>query len=214
MALSNPLGKGDFVDLLSIAEAKFVLQWSQEKSVVPGDTLYADRGPARWMAEISTVPMTHADAEGLMALINSRGGGLRTALIYNPKMMYPTSDPSGATFGAATPVVGTIADRSNVAFTGFPFGYGIPRGTFFQIVFDTSRYYLGQFAEAKTASGAGAVTTVAVTPPLPAGITSGDAVTVIKPAAKFRITPDSAYPDQVDTIYSRVSFAAEQSYAA
>ena len=43
--------------------------------------------------------------------------------------LYPSSDPTGSIFGAATPVVGTIADAYHVAFTGFPAGYVIPLGT-------------------------------------------------------------------------------------
>lgn len=214
MTLPNPLGLAAFADLCKLADVKFALNWYQEMSGTGGgDTLYADTAPARWKADATTVPMPHATAEGIMALINSRVGGLKTALLYNPKLPYPSSDPTGSIFGAATPVVGTIADSYHLAFTGFPANYVIPLGTYFQIIFGGTRYYLGQFAEARTASGAGAVASVEVSPPLPASIATGGAVTVLKPAGKFRITPNSAFPSTSGGLLSTVAFSAEQTYS-
>jgi hypothetical protein len=215
VSLADPLAKASFADLLRVANVKFAPAWSQEMSLSGGgETLYADRAPVRWMADVTTAPMENAEAEGIMALINSRAGGLTTVLLYNNKLPYPSSDPDGSIFGAATPVVGTITDRLHVAFTGFPNGYVIPLGTYFQIIFGTSRYYLGQFAEAKTASGAGAVTAVEITPALPDSVAPGDAVTVLKPAGKFKITPGSAFPSSISTVHETISFSAEQTYAA
>lgn len=215
MSLADPLGLAAFEDLIQFADVKFALNWYQEMSGTGGgDTLYADTAPQRWKGDFTSILMTHAVADGIMALLNSRVGGLKTALLYNPKVPYPSSDPTGSIFGAATPVVGTIADSYHLAFTGFPANYVCPLGMYFQIIFDTSRYYLGQFAEAKTASAGGAVTSVEVSPPLPASVAGGNAVTVKKPAGKFRITPGSAYPSVVSTLHSNVVFSAEQTYLA
>lgn len=215
MSLAEPLGLAAFYDLYKVADVKLALAWSQEMSLAGGgERLYADRAPALWHADITTVPMSHADAEGIMALINSRSGGLRTVLLSNPRLPFPASDPDGALFGAATPAVGTITDRMHVAFTGFPADYAIPLGTYFQVIFGTSRYYLGQFAEARTASGTGAVSAVEVAPPLPASIATGDAVTVIKPCARCTIVPGTAYPSRTDAAHSTISFSAEQTYRA
>src|SRR5690606_21206359 len=113
-------------------------------------------------------------------------GGIKTVLLHDPDICVPTSDPGGVLFGSASPVLGTITDRLHVAFADFPAGYVLPAGTYFQVIFDTSRYYLGQIAEDRTASGAGAVASVEVTPALPASVVAGNAVTVVKPSAKFR----------------------------
>jgi len=215
MSLADPLGTAAFADLLRIADAQFKPMWAQKRSMTGGgETLYADRAPMTWAANPVTVPMTNAEAEKLMALINSRAGGIKTILLYNHRLAYPSSDPDGSLFGSHTPVVGTIADRYHVAFTGFPNGYVIPTGTYFGIVFDTTRYYLGQFAEDRTANGSGAVSSVEIAPALPDSIVGGEAVTVIKPPAKMRITPGSAYLSLVDALYSRLTFAAEQTYSA
>ena len=213
MALADPLPVADFFDLFAIEDVRFDPVWSQQASLTGGGTrLYSDRAPMLWRASVTTAPMEHADAEAVMARINSRGGGLKTALIYNPRLPYPSSDPDGSIFGSATPFVGTITDRLHVAFTGFPNGYVVPAGTYFGIVFDTSRYYLGQFAEAKTADGSGAVSAVEIAPALPVSVQTGDAVTVKKPPAKFRIVPNSAYPAQIGALHSRITFDVEQTY--
>lgn len=215
MTLANPLPVASFADQLQIEDPSFQPMWTQKASLSGGGTrLYADRAPMLWKADPQTIALPHADAEALMALINSRAGGIKTVLLYNARLPYPSSDPDGSIFGAATPVVGTITDRLHVAFTGFPAGYVIPLGTYFGIVFDTSRYYLGQFAEAKTASGAGAVTSVEIAPALPDSVAPGDAVTVLKPPAKFRIVPGSAYLSLVTALHSKLTFSAEQDYAA
>lgn len=215
MSLADPLSPAAFADLLKVADVKFSLDWAQERSLSGGgETLYADRAPARWMAEITTVDLLNSEAEGIMALINSRSGGLKKALIYNYKLPYPSTDPTGSIFGAATPIVGTITDRLHTAFTGFPNGYVIPLGTYFQVIFGSTRYYLGQFAEAKTASGAGAVTATEITPALPTSLAAGNAVTVLKPSGKFRITPGTAFPSVTNPVTSRITFQAEQTYSA
>jgi hypothetical protein len=215
VTLANPLGTAAFFDLLRVVDVKLVLNWHQEMSGTGGgDTLYADLAPPRWHADITTVPMEFAEAEGIMALINSRGGGLKTVLLGNSKLPCPSSDPDGSIFGAATPVLGTITDRSHVAFAGFPAGYVLPLGTYFQVIFGTSRYYLGQVCEAKTADGSGNVTATEITPPLPASVSAGDAVTVINPAGKFIIVPNSAYPSAISTVHETITFSAEQTYRA
>jgi hypothetical protein len=214
MSLADPLGLAAFSDLFKVTDCSLMLNWQQESSGSgSGETLYADRAPALWAGTVTTADMYIADAEGIMALLDSRAGGLKTMLLPNYRGgLYPSSDPDGSIFGSATPVAGTIADRFHLAFTGFPAGYVLPLGTHFQIVFDTSRYYLGKFAEARTADGSGAVTSVEVAPALPASISGGEAVTVIKPAAKFVVVPNTAKPTLTNSLTERISFDVKQTY--
>lgn len=214
MALANPLAVADFYDLFKVQDVQFVQSFQQQRSITGGgETRYADRAPSLWRAEITTIPMLNAEAEGIMALINSRGGGLKTVLLYNSKLPYPSSDPRGATIGATVPKLGVITDRLHVAFTGFPAGYVIPLGTYFSILFDTSRYYLGQFAEAKTANPiTGTVGATEIWPPLPASISGTPDVVIVKPPGKFRIEPGSAYPAKEGGLHSVIKFSAEQTY--
>lgn len=215
MTLANTLAVADFYDQFQVQDVQFVQSFQQQRSATGGGTTrYADRAPSLWKAEITTIPMLNSEAEGVMALINSRGGGIKTVLLYNTRLPYPSTDPTGSIIGATVPDLGTITDRLHVAFTGFPDGYVIPRGTYFSILFDTSRYYLGQFAEPKTAAVGGAVSTVEIWPPLPASISGTPDVVIVKPPAKFTIVPGSAFPVKENAILSTIKFSAEQTYGA
>ena len=214
MALADPLPIASFADLLRVSSSTFQQGWQQQRSMTGGgETRYADRAPSMWTAELQTPPMEHAEALGLMALANSRAGGLKTFLLYDHKMPYPSSDPDGSIMGSTTPALGTITDRLHVAFTGFPANYVMPLGSYFGIIFDTSRYYLGQFCEAKTANGSGAISATEIWPPLPAMITGTPAVNVKKPVAKFRLVPGSAFPSTVNPLHSSFKLSAEQTYS-
>lgn len=216
MALASTLSLADFYDLFRVQDVSFVQGWQQQRSATGGgETRYADRAPALWKAEITTIPLLNAEAEGIMALINSRAGGLKTVLLYNSRLPYPASDPKGLIIGATVPKLGTITDRLHVAFTGFPAGYVIPLGTYFSIQFDTSRYYLGQFAEARTANPiTGTVAATEIWPPLPASVTGTPDITMIKPPGKFRIVPSTAYPAKEGGLHATIKFSAEQTYSA
>ncbi|WP_240233622.1 hypothetical protein [Devosia lacusdianchii] len=215
MALANPLAIADFYDRFRVQDVTFVQGPQQQRSATGGgETRYADRAPSLWKADVTTQPLLNAEAEGIMALINSRGGGLKTVLLYNSRLPYPSSDPKGQIIGATVPKLGVITDRLHVAFTGFPAGYLIPLGTYFSIQFDTSRFYLGQFAEARTANPiTGTVGATEVWPPLPASISGTPDVVIVKPPAKFRIEPGSAFLSKEGGLHSTIKFSAEQTYS-
>lgn len=215
MALANPLAVADFYDLFKVQDVQFVQGFQQQRSATGGgETRYADRAPSLWKAEITTVPMLNAEAEGIMALINSRGGGLKTVLLYNSRLPYPSPDPAGLIIGATVPKLGTITDRLHAAFTGFPNNYLVPFGTYFSILFDTSRYYLGQFTESKASNPiTGTIGATEIWPPLPASIAGTPDVVIVKPPAKFRIVPGSAYPAKEGGLHSTIKFSAEQTYS-
>jgi len=214
MALADPLPQAAFFDLLQLQDANFVQSWQQQRSATGGgETRYADRAPSLWKADCTTIPMQIADGEGISALINSGAGGIKTALLHNARLPYPATDPLGTIMGVTVPKLGTITDRLHVAFTGFPASYVLPLGTFFGLVFDTSRYYLGQLVETRTANGSGVVSSVEIWPPLPASVSGTPDVSVKKPPAKFRIMPGSAYPSKVDGTLTTIQFSAEQTYS-
>lgn len=214
MVLANPLPQASFADLIKVQDVSFLQSWQQQRSATAGgETRYADRAPPLWKATAATIAITLDQGEAIMALINSRGGGLRSVLLHNYRLPYPVSDPGGSILGAAVPKLGTITDRLHVAFTGFPVGYVLPVGTFFGLVFDTSRYYLGQVLEPRVANGSGNVSSVEIWPPLPASVIGAIDVNLKKPPAKMRITPGSAYPSKVGPTLTSIQFAAEQTYS-
>jgi hypothetical protein len=212
MTISFPLSLDTFADQYKVVDCSLVLGWQQESSGAgSGQVLYADRAPPQWAGTITLGDLPLATAEAAHALLNALAGGLNTLLLYNFRGgKYPSSDPDGSLFGSATPVVGTVADAFHSTFTGFPAGYVIPAGTYVQIIYSTSHYYLGQFAEAVTADGSGNVASVRLAPALPASIAGGEAVTVIKPSALFRVTPGSIKPTLTTSLTERLSFDVKQ----
>lgn len=215
MTLLNPLPADQFADLFGVQDWQLVQTYQQQRSATGGgETQYADRAPSMWKAEgIRTRAVCYADAEGIMARINSRAGGIKSVLLYNKQLPFPADDPEGLIIGAATPKLGAIADRLHVAFTDFPAGYKMRTGSYFGLIFDASRYYLGQFVEDRTASGAGAIASVEIWPPLPASVSGAPDMIIRKPCAKFRIVPGSAYPSLVSGQKNEISFSAEQTYS-
>lgn len=214
MSLASTLGLATFAERLRVKDVQLTQKMMQQGSTTGGgERRFADRAPSLWVAQVTCVPTRHAEAEANMALINSRGGGLKSLLLFPTRLPFPPSDPSGAILGATTPKLGAIADRLHIAFTGFPSGYVLPVGTYFGIIFDTSRYYLGQICEARTASGTGSVASVEIWPPLPASVSGTPNVVLKRPPAKFRITPDSAFAAASDLNFSAVQFTAEQTYS-
>lgn len=211
MALTFPLSAAAFADLLQVESVKFNLQWQQEMSGKGGDLLTADLADAYWEADVTTVELPHADAHQVMASINALGGGVRTFYLYNPALSYPQADMDGSTYGASTPVVGTVADSFNLSITGLPADYVITKGDFLQITYGT-RTYFGQFAESATASGAGVLSSIAVAPALPAGVASADAVNLIKPSALFKMVTNTAYLSTTRATFSRITFSARQTH--
>lgn len=214
MALTDPLQPEDFADLFKVQDVQFVQNFNQQSSMTGGgERRYADRAPAMLRAKITTIPMLNADAEGIMALINSRSGGLKKVLLHNYRLPYPSTDPNGQIIGNIVPRLATITDRLHVSFSGFPPNYEIPRGTWFGLLFD-GRRYIGQFAEPRTANGYGMVATVEITPPLPASVNAGLGVVMKKPPGSFRIVPNSAFPSKEGGLHSTIEFSAEQTYSA
>lgn len=215
MALPSTLTAEQFADLFLAQDWRLVQSHQQQRSATGGgETHYADRAPSLWKAEgIKTQAVCYADAEGIMARINSRAGGLKSFLLYNKQLPFPADDPEGLLIGMTVPKLGTITDRLHAAFTGFPPGYKMRAGSYFGLIFDTSRYYLGQFAEDRTANGSGSVASVEIWPPLPASVSGTPDIIIKKPCAKFRIVPGSAYPSIVSGQKNEISFSAEQTYS-
>lgn len=214
MALSDPLQPEEFASRFKVQDIEFVQNFNQQSSMTGGgERRYADRAPAMIRAKITTIAMPNAEAEGIMALINSRAGGLKKVLLHNYRLPFPATDPKGEIIGSLVPRLATITDRLHVSFSGFPAGYELPLGTWFGLLFD-GRRYVGQFAEARTANGYGMVATVEITPPLPAGVNAGLGVVIAKPPASFRIVPNSAFPAQQGALHCTIEFSAEQTYSA
>lgn len=210
MALPATLPTASFADLLKVSDTALVqVTQSQSSRTAGGKSIYATRGDGYYRAEVTSGPVPHAEAEGIMALINSRAAGTKSILLHNFKLPYPASDPEGLIIGATVPKLGAVADRLHVAFTGFPVDYVMLLGTYFSIQI-SGRYYLGQFCEPRTANGSGAIASVEIWPPLPPWVTGAPDVVLKKAPGEFTIVPNSAYPSIMGALHTTIKFTAEQ----
>jgi hypothetical protein len=167
------------------------------------------------MADVTTAPMEHAEAEGIMALINSRAGGLKTVLLYNHKLPYPSSDPDRLDLRRRD--ASGRDDHRSAACRLHRVSEWLRRSRSGRISRSSSARRATTSASSprpRRRAGQGAVTAVEITPALPDSVAPGDAVTVLKPSGKFKITPGSAFPSSISTVHETISFSAEQTYAA
>lgn len=200
-------------DLLKTADIEFVRQTSEQSAVTAaGEHHGRRRGEPLRRLKITTAPMPNADMLAIEAIVEKAANQQEEFLCYDKRLPYPTSDPDGSIFGAATPVISAITDRYTVSFTGFPNDYVIPGGTWLSILDDTSRYYLGKAVGTFTANGSGAVSSLKLSVPMPTFVDVGGAATVVKAPAKFRLEREAFYSTSVGLVNASLVLSAIQSY--
>ncbi len=109
-----------------------------------------------------------------------------------------------------TVTVQSAAGRS-LALTGLPGGYALSVGDKIQIVTAGGKHAFVEVSEAVTSNGGGVTAAFRVFPSLPASVSSGDAVTLIRPACACILVPGSFRPGTVSgNIVRDISFSIIQ----
>jgi hypothetical protein len=215
MSISFPRSLSDIADRLSIA----TVQWGELRPetgspVGSGEFLIHLLGPVLWTADVTSTPMPHAEAEQFRARFKALDGSSQSFYLFNPLMKYPQADSGGAILGAATVTIDSInVNRKALKLAGLPAGYPLTIGDYFHVDYDSSPYRraLIQIAESTTADGSGVTPEFEVRPHLRPGISAGATVSLIKPAAKVKVMPDTLAIEQAeDATMSYVRFAVRQ----
>lgn len=215
-ALTFPLAAANLADLLRVRNVIWTLQHSQELSGLgSGELLAIDLAPPLWSADVETVPMENAEAEGIMGRLESLGGSIESFILYSPRKQYPAADPDGSIYGSSTPTVHTVdADKKRLRITGLPSSYIITMGDLIQITYGSpSRVALVRALETVTASG-GTTALFEVRPHLRPGIANGNAISLVKPSAKVKLVPGSERLESISKVHSVVRFSVRQTLAA
>ena len=215
MALTYPLAVNDFYELFGVASAE--MTWMALRSIGRqggGFLRMADLAPGYWQVDMESVPMLHANAEKVRARLTALNGAMNAFRLYPPTQPYPQNDPDGSTYGASTPIVTNRDNAYQADMSGFPAGYQVVAGDWVQITYDTSREYLGQFAQNKTADGSGIILNAPLTAPLPDSVANGDAVNLIKPAGLFKLSPGSVKLSTINATMQTLRLTAEQVHEA
>lgn len=217
MALTFPISLANLVDLLKIESVTWNLKHQQEHSGLgTGEGLSHDLGPPLWEADVTCGQFYHAEVEKWRARFNTLDGSNNSFMLYNPAAKFPETDPNGTLLSGSSVTILTVgSNRKEMALAGLPAGFVVPWGAYAQIVGGTpQRVALVQFAESKTATGAGNTSAIELRPHLRPWISAGMAVTLIKPSAKVKIVPGSLRVETTGALHSRLRFSARQTLAA
>lgn len=195
MAISFPLARGDFADLLPIAGFKWVLEEYVEVSgTAQGEVITNEIAPRKWRAELELAPMPLAQAADLQALVEAIGPS-GTFMLHNALRPAPRRDPTGAGVAGASPALNTLGGNNrSLRVGGLPAGYVLSRGDMLAFDYGGGRRALHRVAETVAASGAGLTPLFEVRPFLRPGYATGAAVTLIRAAAKMMVVPGSFDP--------------------
>jgi hypothetical protein len=217
VALSFPLSKAAFMDLLPVQDVQFYLAvQNQNNGLASGEILTAERQPPMWAGSVSLRPMKARHAAQIVGLIAELERPGRGFMAYKKNQIGPADDPLGAALGAsAVSVYQSNPAAGTVRLQGLPAGYRLAAGDFLAVAYLASptRYALHQVLAPVVAAGTGITPAVSVTPYLRTGYTTGTAVGLVKPACKAVLVPGSVdYGTTRNGITAGVSFAWRQSF--
>jgi hypothetical protein len=165
-----------------------------------GRTISAELAPPLWYAQVSARQMPNSIAEELDTKIRSLGGAQTPFLMTSPLFQGPRKDPSGAILGSRTvSLASVLAGGTAVALQGMPAGYIISIGDKVQVQYGTSpdRFAFFEFWESGAANSSGITAQLKVYPPLPTGVSAGVVATILKPACRVFVVPDSYKVGQI-----------------
>lgn len=200
----------DIMESVGIETASLTIQRQRQFSQAGSGTIYRkDMGPAFWIGNLQSVPLYHADAEQVMALLDSMEDALSSFYVWNPALAYPQADPDGSILGSSTPTIHTVnADNKRISITGLPAGYVLTRGDKVAVDYNSpSQRALYRIVDASvTADGSGVTAEFEISPRIRIGTTAGNTVHLVKPAANMMIVPGSLSCQTDSGTTSRINF--------
>ncbi|HWJ88509.1 MAG TPA: hypothetical protein VNS12_10595 [Pelagibacterium sp.] len=176
----------------------------QTSGLGSGQPLSAELASPLWTLPVQLVSMGNDEADHILAMLEMLCHPGRKFYFSNPKREYPAADPSGATLGAATPTLHTIAaNNRQLRITGLPNGYRLTVGDMLAFDYGPSgqkRRALHRVTETVSALSSGVTPTFEVFPHIRAGALVGDPVFLAKPAILASVMPGSFNPGTADTV--------------
>lgn len=198
MTLTSPYSLEYFADQLPIASVIFDIKRNDELAGNGGsDVIAIEMADPLWMATVTLARTTFDAGKQVAAKIRALRGPMKPLWLYDPQSKYPQSDPDGSILGASTVTVAAVGSGfASISLQGLPAGYVLTLSDKMQIAYGSSpvRYAFLEVSETKTANGSGVSGLFEVFPNVPAGMAVGDAVTLIKPALRCVIMPDTHSP--------------------
>ncbi|TFF27509.1 hypothetical protein E3C22_03365 [Jiella endophytica] len=214
MTLTFPLDRSLLSDLLPIASVKWVAQDNQEISGMgSGQILATELAPSLWTADVTTAERYHDEIDRLQARLESLNGSINPFYLVDPKRRFPQYDPDGSKLGGATPTINSISSNGrSISLTGLPGLYTLSFGDFLCFDYGTpARRAFHRIVETAIAGNSSGTTALfEIRPFVPLGASVGLPVTLLHPAMKCILRPNSLDAETVTALTSRLSFSAVQ----
>lgn len=212
MAIADPLSIAAFADLLRIRQVKWSLQDNREFSGLgSGQILEADLAPSLWQGDVTLSEAFHFESRKIEALINVVIRSFGSVYLYDPRTRYPFADRTGSILGASTVKISSFTNHT-LALKGLPANYVITAGDYVSWDYGSpSRRAFHEFSESVTANGSGVTAAVEVSPFIRTGAAVDQILTLIKPAMRCKIKPQSLTIESTANIStSQVAFSVIQ----
>lgn len=199
-ALTFPLSQAQFFAGLPVSSCSFHLPASLAISRTRGGAVTTARLSERlWTGRIEIAPRRHADAAAIEAKISLLSEPGASFLAHPLPICGPISDPTGATLSGYSPVIYALPSGGReMRISGLPPGFVLTAGDLIGWTYGSSptRYALHRLVTGATAGGvggdAGITALFEVTPPIRSGVTTGTAVTLVKPPVRAILLPGQA----------------------
>ncbi len=200
MLATFPLSLAQFQDKIKISVAEFFpFEPRHIDRTASGAILSASIGSGAWRGSFvlprrSRLATNVAEVEALLSILDRTGASF---LVYNPSRTHPYADPDGSILGAATPQIASLdaGDARAMSLSGLPANYQLTAGDMLGYTYGSSptRYALHRLVSDVQADGTGATALFEVTPLIQPAVTTGAAVTLIKPVMKAIMEPNPGY---------------------
>ncbi|WP_306150647.1 hypothetical protein [Roseovarius sp. MMSF_3281] len=195
---------------------RLALRQTQELSPVAGGAVTArDLGPARWLMSAESAPMTHSEADAVMADFGRLRGALLTFIGHDVRRDTLASldgdAPGQAALGAASPVVQAVrADRAALSISGVPAGLVFSVGDRIGVTTGAGGYEYFRLLSGGVSDGGGVTPDLEVEPHVRAAVQAGDTVTIQPAVLELRLMPGSLDDPRVSMLHRKVVFEAIQ----
>lgn len=165
-----------------------------------GQTIVKSQRDPLWTLHAETDSLSPNEIRYWKAKIAGLDNGRKLFLGYDFTAFYPTnypngSWPTGGSFSGSTAAILAVGgDGVSISLSGLPAGFAGSIGDMLSVTYgdgSPAAVQLLQAMEAFTANGSGNTSAFEVRPAIPAGVTTGKAVSVKKASCHMMLVPDS-----------------------
>lgn len=200
MAMILPIPLADFWDAIPLAQGS-TFEPNEAMNVNQtggGQVLLSTAGERLWAGQVKFGLAEAIERRQAQAILNAVRQPGHPFFCYDRKRPYPLADPNGTILGASSISVLSApeADLSSMSLQGLPSGYVLTAGDLVGYSFGSNpvRYYVHEMAQSVVADGAGETPLFQIAPFRSHAVTTGTAVSLIKPVLTAKYSPASFGP--------------------